>query len=111
MSWAVVFPTGGDIPRHPSQLYEAGLEGLALFIVMILLASFTNIRRKTGALSGLFLLGYGLARSFVEQYREPDSQIGFLWDSFTMGQLLSTPMIIGGLGLMLWGLRRNNAAN
>lgn len=109
--WAMVFPTGGNVARHPSQLYEASLEGLALFIIMILMVYLTRIREKIGALSGLFLLGYGLARAFVEQYREPDEQIGFLWEGLTMGQLLSTPMIVGGIGLILWGLSNKRVAN
>ena len=109
--WAMVFPTGGPEPRHPSQLYEAALEGLLLFIIMILLVNFTKIREKTGMLSGLFLLGYGFARSFVEQYREPDEQLGFLWEGFTMGQFLSTPMILGGLFLIFYGLKKRHVAH
>lgn len=98
--WAMVFPTGGPLPRHPSQLYEAALEGLLLFAILLLLATRTKIRHKPGFLSGVFLLGYGVARSFVEQFREPDEQLGFLWDIITMGQLLSLPMILGGLYLI-----------
>ncbi len=108
--WAMVFPTGGPLPRHPSQLYEAGLEGLLLFIILFSLAMFTRIREKTGMLSGLFLLGYGAARSFVEQFREPDQQLGFIWGEMTMGQLLSTPMILGGLLLIGLSLRKRHVA-
>jgi phosphatidylglycerol:prolipoprotein diacylglycerol transferase len=99
--WAIIFPTGGPVPRHPSQLYEAGLEGLLLFIILLFLAFKTSISQKVGVLSGLFLLGYGAARSFVEQYREPDQQLGMLWDLVTMGQLLSLPMILGGVYLVI----------
>lgn len=106
--WAMVFPTGGAVPRHPSQLYEAALEGALLFIIMLSLVSLTRAREKTGMLSGLFLLGYGAARAFVEQFREPDEQVGFLWQGVTMGQLLSTPMIVGGLFLVLYALRKRH---
>ena len=109
--WAMVFPSGGNVPRHPSQLYEAALEGLALFVLLLVLVKFTAIRQKTGMLSGLFLLGYGAARSFVEQYREPDEQLGFLWEGFTMGQFLSTPMILGGLFLVFYGMKQRHVAH
>ncbi len=109
--WAMVFPTGGELPRHPSQLYEAALEGLALFIIMLLLVNFTKIREKTGVLSGLFLLGYGAARAFVEQFREPDEQLGFLWEGLTMGQMLSAPMILGGAFLIFYGLKKRHVAH
>ena len=107
--WAMIFPTGGNIPRHPSQLYEAALEGGLLFIILLSLASFTNIREKTGMLMGLFLMGYAVTRGFVEQYREPDQQIGFLWDAMTMGQLLSMPMLIIGALLVVTSLRKHAA--
>ena len=106
VSWAMVFPTGGNIPRHPSQLYEAILEGMVLFAIMGLLISYTKAREKPGFLSGVFLVGYGIARSIVEQFREPDDQIGFLWEIFTMGQLLSLPMVLGGVFLIYRSLRK-----
>src|SRR3546814_4295570 len=86
--WAMVFPRGGDVPRHPSQLYEAALEGLVLFLVLLALARFTAARRHPGLLTGMFLCGYGLARIAVEFFREPDPQLGFLFAGVTMGQLL-----------------------
>jgi len=102
VSWAMVFPAGGDIPRHPSQLYEAALEGALLFVILFALIRLTAIKRYTCMLSGLFLIGYGSARSFVEHFREPDAEIGFLWNVITMGQLLSLPMILGGLVCVFW---------
>ena len=103
--WAMVFPNGGPEPRHPSQLYEAGLEGIVLFGVLYFL-----VRRgwleHTGAMSGAFLIGYGLFRSFIELFREPDAQLGFLIGPTTMGQWLSLPLIIGGLLILFWSRRR-----
>ena len=98
----MVFPHGGPEPRHPSQLYEAGLEGLLLFIVLFILIRIPAVRNKPGIVSGVFLAGYGLARSFVELFREPDAHIGFIGGSYTMGQLLSAPMIIAGIGLIIF---------
>lgn len=100
VEWGMVFPTGGDLPRHPSQLYEAATEGMLLFLILFFLASHTRMLQKTGALSGLFLIGYALARMFCEQFREPDEQIGFLWNVITMGQLLSAPLLFGGAYLL-----------
>ena len=99
--WAVVFPGGGDIPRHPSQLYEALLEGAILFTVMAILVHRNAIRVRAGFLSGLFLAGYGISRLVIEFFREPDTQIGYLAEMFTMGQLLCVPMIAAGLYFML----------
>ncbi len=94
--WGMVFPSGGSLPRHPSQLYESALEGLLLFIVLACLVLFTRAREKEGLLLGIFLLGYAAARSIVENFREPDEQLGFLIGSLTMGQLLSMPMVVLG---------------
>jgi len=105
--WAMVFPHGGPLPRHPSQIYEAGLEGLVLLTVMALLWRFTDIRNRAGALSGVFLAGYGLARIAVEFFRQPDAHLGFLWGGATMGQLLSIPQVLVGLGFLVWAWRRN----
>jgi phosphatidylglycerol:prolipoprotein diacylglycerol transferase len=99
--WAMVFPHGGDLPRHPSQLYHAALEGLCLFLIMAVLAQNKKLRARTGFLSGAFLSGYALFRGFVEFFREPDMQIGFLWGGITMGQVLCVPMLLAGLWLML----------
>jgi phosphatidylglycerol:prolipoprotein diacylglycerol transferase len=97
--WAMVFPDGGDLPRHPSQLYEAGLEGLVLAIVLLLLFWKTRARWRTGLLVGIFTLGYGCARFFVEYFREPDSQLAqfALRTGLSMGQWLTVPMILIGL--------------
>lgn len=95
--WAMVFPTGGPLPRHPSQLYEFFLEGIFLFIILYL---FSNKTRPRMAVSGLFLLLYGCFRFFAEFFRVPDPQLGYLaWNWLTMGQILSTPMI--ALGVLL----------
>jgi len=108
--WGIVFPNGGEMPRHPSQLYEAALEGLLLFVILFLMARKTSMRERSGLLAGVFLIGYGLARSFVEFYREPDLQVGFIADVLTMGQILCLPMIIGGLVLVVMSVRRKNNA-
>ena len=95
--WAMAFPGGGPIPRHPSQLYEALLEGLLLFVVMHLLWRNESIRAKPGVLTGCFCAGYGIARSFAEFFREPDRHLGFIASGVTMGQILSVPMILFGI--------------
>ncbi|MGL4931166.1 MAG: prolipoprotein diacylglyceryl transferase [Plesiomonas sp.] len=102
--WAMVFPEGGPFPRHPSQIYEALLEGLVLFIILNL---FVNKPRPTGSVSGMFLVFYGLFRIFCEFFREPDAQLGFFDGWLTMGQLLSVPMVLAGVGLIIWAYRRN----
>jgi phosphatidylglycerol:prolipoprotein diacylglycerol transferase len=101
VSWAMVFPHAGSQPRHPSQLYEAASEGLLLFIILFTLLKCTKLREKPGALSGLFLIGYAIARTTSEFFREPDVQLGLLWEGATMGQLLCIPMFILGLILLL----------
>lgn len=108
--WAMIFPTGGELPRHPSQLYEAATEGLLLFLILFTLALRTKILDKIGALSGLFLIGYALARTFCEQFREPDAQIGFLFGHLTMGQLLSAPLLLGG-AYLLWASCRSKTSS
>lgn len=100
----MVFPRGGELPRHPSQLYEAGLEGLVLFLILFALIHIRAVRDRPGIVSGVFLMGYGIFRAVVELFREPDAHIGFLFDYFSMGQLLSAPMILGGLGLIIFAL-------
>jgi phosphatidylglycerol:prolipoprotein diacylglycerol transferase len=108
--WAVVFPRAvPPLPRHPSQLYEAVLEGLVLFTVLFLLSRIPAVRNRPGTLTGAFFIGYGLARTTVEFFREPDQQLGFLFAGATMGQLLSLPMIAIGVGLILYA-RRTPAA-
>jgi phosphatidylglycerol:prolipoprotein diacylglycerol transferase len=107
-NFGVIFPNAGDLPRHPSQLYEASLEGLLLFIILFSLANFTKVKEKTGILSGLFLILYSLARAFVEQFREPDEQIGFLFNHhITMGQTLSLPMVMVGFVVIAIAVKKN----
>jgi len=99
--WAMVFPHGGPLPRHPSQLYEATLEGLVLFALLALLAFRFGALRRPGTVSGAFLLCYGLARTAVEFVREPDAFLGVLGGIATMGQILSLPVAAAGLWLIL----------
>lgn len=107
--WAMVFPHGGPLPRHPSQLYQAFLEGLVLFLILWF---YSRKPRPTMAVSGLFLLCYGVFRFVVEFARQPDAQLGYLaFGWLTMGQVLSTPMILGGVGLMVWAYRRQTTTN
>ncbi len=102
--WAMVFPTDPlRLPRHPSQLYEALLEGLVLFIILNL---FIKKVRPMGSVSGLFLIGYGVFRFLVEYVREPDANVNTAADLLTRGQWLCVPMIIGGAAIMFWAYRR-----
>lgn len=98
--FGMVFPMGGDMPRHPSQLYEAATEGLLLFVVLMLLATKRPTWDRYGLLSGVFLIGYGLSRFVVEFAREPDMQLGLLFMNMSMGQLLCLPMIAVGAGIL-----------
>lgn len=107
--WAMVFPGGGDIPRHPSQLYQAFLEGAVLFTIMLLFARSEKIRRAPGTMTGIFLIGYGCFRIVGEFFREPDAQLGFLAMGATMGQLLSIPMVLFGV-YCVWRAQRAAAA-
>jgi phosphatidylglycerol---prolipoprotein diacylglyceryl transferase len=107
--WAFVFPTGGPLPRHPSQLYEAALEGILLFAVLTLMIRRAALLRP-GLIVGTFAILYGLARIFSEFFREPDPQLGFLWGGLTMGMLLSLPMIAAGVAFVLWALRRSRTS-
>ncbi|ACI50876.1 prolipoprotein diacylglyceryl transferase [Gluconacetobacter diazotrophicus PA1 5] len=106
LPWAMVFPQAGPEPRHPSELYEALLEGLVLFSVMWIVARRPAIRERPGFLAGLFLFGYAVARSICECFREPDAFIGFLPFGTTMGQILCIPMAIAGAGLMAQAMMR-----
>ncbi len=103
--WAMIFPTDpAQLPRHPSQLYQFALEGVALFLV---LWAFSRKPRPTIAVSGVFALFYGLFRFIVEFVRVPDAQLGYLaFGWLTMGQVLCVPMILGGIGLLIWAYRR-----
>ena len=100
LPWAMVFPNAGNIPRHPSQLYQAAMEGLLLVIVMFALSRREAIRARFGTLTGVFLIGYSLARIIGELFRQPDAFLGFLFAGATMGQLLSLPMLAAGLWLI-----------
>ncbi|WP_199925113.1 prolipoprotein diacylglyceryl transferase [Neorhizobium sp. SOG26] len=108
MPWAVVFPTGGPFARHPSQLYEAGLEGIVLLLVLALLVYRFKVLKRPGVLAGSFVIGYALSRIFVEFFREPDAQLGYLLGTgwLTMGMVLSLPMIAVGI----WAIVRARAA-
>ncbi|GLX81389.1 prolipoprotein diacylglyceryl transferase [Thalassotalea eurytherma] len=102
--WAVVFPTDPDqLPRHPSQLYEFALEGVVLFGVLYFLS---KKKQPVGLLSGLFLIGYGIFRMFVELFREPDDHLGYFFEYISMGQILSLPMVIVGLFIIIYGSNR-----
>ena len=98
--WAMTFPRGGPLPRHPSQLYEAALEGIVLFALLAWLAWHKGALQKPGMLTGVYLLGYALARALIELVRQPDVQIGFLPLGTTIGQWLSVPMLFGGVYLI-----------
>jgi phosphatidylglycerol---prolipoprotein diacylglyceryl transferase len=98
--WGMVFPTGGPLPRHPSQLYQAGMEGLLLFGLLQFLVWRPAIRARRGFVAGAFLAGYGVARFIGEFFRQPDAFLGFLFAGATMGQLLSLPMVLVGAWLM-----------
>jgi len=102
--WAMVFPLADALPRHPSQLYQAGLEGVALFV---LLWWFARRPRPTGQVSAVFLLGYGVARFTVEFFREPDAHLGLLGLGLSMGQWLCVPMLLAGI----WLWRRSGASS
>ena len=105
LPWGVVFPSGGDVPRHPSQLYEAFLEGVVLFCVLYALSR-KRPPRVQGTFLGTFAVGYGIARFLVEFVRVPDAQLGYLFGPITMGQLLTVPVIIAGVLVLVWAHRR-----
>jgi phosphatidylglycerol:prolipoprotein diacylglycerol transferase len=107
--WAMVFPNGGPLPRHPSQLYEAGLEGIGLFLILALMIRAGALKRP-GLILGAFIFFYAVARIIGEFFREPDPQLGFLWGGLTMGMLLSVPMIFVGLVLMVRAWRKPQAS-
>jgi phosphatidylglycerol:prolipoprotein diacylglycerol transferase len=107
MPWAIVFPTGGPFPRHPSQIYEAGLEGILLLVILAFLIYRRYALKTPGLVAGVFVTGYAVSRIFVEFFREPDAQIGYLAGGWlTMGMLLSLPM----LGIGLWAILRARRA-
>nr|WP_281719332.1 prolipoprotein diacylglyceryl transferase [Nitrosomonas nitrosa] len=103
VAWGMIFPHVDNVPRHPSQLYEFALEGIALFILIWI---YSSKPRPLGAVSGMFMIGYGTFRSFAEFFREPDDGfMGVLTLGISMGQWLSLPMIIAGVGLLFWAYR------
>ena len=108
LPWAMIFPTGGPVPRHPSQLYEAGLEGILLFTVLAVMIRFGALKRP-GLILGSFITLYACARITGEHFREPDPQLGFLWGGLTMGTLLSLPMVIAGIILIVKAWRQKPA--
>ncbi len=103
--WAMVFPSGGDVPRHPSQLYEALGEGIVLFSILWVIQ---KRQPSTGVSTGCFLVGYGVIRFILEFFREPDPQIGFLLGWLTLGQVLCGVMIMGGAVVLAYALRRSS---
>ncbi len=103
--WAMIFPNGGPVPRHPSQLYEATCEGILLFLLLFA-AERLGARRRPGLVTGIFLAGYAVARMSGELFRQPDPQLGFLIFGTTMGQLLSIPLLIAGVVIIVWARRR-----
>ncbi|MGO9133010.1 MAG: prolipoprotein diacylglyceryl transferase [Methylovirgula sp.] len=106
--WAMIFPGSDGQPRHPSQLYEAGLEGVVLFLILALAIRLGALRRP-GLTTGLFAVGYGVARIICEFFRQPDPQLGYLWAGATMGQILSFPVIAAGLVFIAIALRPKKA--
>ncbi len=106
LPWAMIFPNDKlQLPRHPSQLYEAGMEGILLFTVLAVMIRFGALKRP-GLILGSFIALYGLARIAGEHFREPDPQLGFLWGGLTMGMLLSLPMVIAGAIIIVTAWRR-----
>jgi phosphatidylglycerol:prolipoprotein diacylglycerol transferase len=103
LPWAMVFPSVDNVARHPSQLYEFALEGVVLFVILMALSAKP---RPVGAVSALFLIGYGTFRFLVEFTREPDSFLGLLALGLSMGQWLSLPMVVAGIAMMAWVYRR-----
>src|SRR3954454_8047424 len=103
--WAMVFPSGGPLPRHPSQLYEATFEGLGLLLLLAICIRM-GVLKRPGLTVGIFAVGYAIARSFCELFREPDAQLGFLCGGLTMGMLLSVPLLLFGIAMILIALKR-----
>ena len=107
LPWGVVFPNGGGMPRHPSQLYEAALEGLLLFLVIRVVTHIFQGLRRPGLVAGVFGIGYALSRILVETVRLPDPQVGYLYGGWlTLGMVYSVPVLIAGIGLVIYALRK-----
>jgi phosphatidylglycerol---prolipoprotein diacylglyceryl transferase len=105
--FGIIFPNAGEFPRHPSQLYEAFFEGILSFAILFCLRRFSKFSKQNGFLSGIFLILYGSSRILVENFREPDQQIGFLFSEITMGQLLSLPLILLGIAMIFFRPKKN----
>lgn len=105
VAWTMIFPNADGLPRHPSQLYEAALEGLLLFTILTMLVRRGALQRP-GLIVGAFAIGYAVLRSFCELFREPDKQLGFIWHQMTMGMLLCIPLLIAGIGFVVYALRQ-----
>jgi phosphatidylglycerol:prolipoprotein diacylglycerol transferase len=105
LPWGMVFRGAGDLPRHPSQVYQFLLEGLLLFV---LLWVYARTERKQGQVAAVFLMGYGVMRFIAEFFREPDAYLGLLALGLSMGQWLCVPMIVGGAALWLWAGQRQS---
>jgi len=105
----MVFPAGGDLPRHPSQLYESLLEGAVLFVVLFICARKGFLQSCPGFMVGMFLLLYGVFRAGIEFFREPDVQIGYIWGYFTMGQFLCVPMMVLGALMIKYAIDNRKA--
>ena len=110
LPWAVIFPNGGNIARHPSQIYEAILEGVVLFILINFLALKKHLIIKTGYVSSFFLISYSILRIFSENFREPDQHLGYLFNYFSMGTLLSILTLISGF-LIIFFIKKNEQNN
>ena len=108
VSWGIIFPGTDGQPRHPSQLYQAALEGLLIFAVLFALVRLGFLQNRPGLISTVFLMLYGAARFIVEFFREPDAHIGLVTYGLSMGQLLSLPMVLIGAVLMVFAVRRHD---
>ena len=104
VSWGVIFPNAGNLPRHPSQLYEAILEGLVILLILFIMIK-KNLLKYNGFISGSFLFLYSVFRIFVENFREPDSHIGYLYNNITLGMILSVPFMIAGICIMFYAIK------
>lgn len=109
--FGMIFPNGGPLPRHPSQLYEAFLEGLILFLILFSLNKFTKIKEKPGILSGLLLIFYAIFRMIIENFRQPDEQLGYIFAKITMGQILSLPIVILGFLVIFFALKKTKLSS
>ena len=110
LPWSIIFPNAGNLPRHPSQIYEAMLEGIVLFLIINYLALKRKLLYKTGFISGSFLIYYSILRIFSESFREPDAHVGLIFDYFSMGTLLSIITFLIGL-LIIFFIKKNEQNN